>query len=207
MGLSLVIQAGGESRRMGQNKALTLFLGEPLIARVLARVGGLADEILVTSNVPAELAFLRLPVFPDVLPGQGALGGLLTALSAARNEWVAVVACDMPFANLALLGAEWEAAKALCVDGVVPQSDEGYEPFHAVYHREACRAAVEMAVRAGQQRLISWFPQAHLAFFDPPQVARYDPDGAAFINVNTPDELREAEERARGDQLSAPNSE
>jgi molybdopterin-guanine dinucleotide biosynthesis protein A len=192
---------------MGQNKALTLFGGEPLIARVAARVGGLADEILVTSNAPAELAFLGLPVFPDLIPGQGALGGLLTALSAARHDWVAVVACDMPFANPDLLLAEWEAARALHADGVVPRSAEGFEPFHAVYRREPCRLAVEKAVHAGQMRLISWFQDAHLAFFDPAEVARYDPGGEAFINVNTPGELRIAEERARGGQPTGPASE
>jgi molybdenum cofactor guanylyltransferase len=200
MPLTLVVQAGGESRRMGQNKALAPFLGEPLIARVLARVGGLADEILVTSNTPADLAFLGLPVLPDVIPGQGALGGLLTALTAAHHELVAVVACDMPFASPALLAAERETVETLGVDGCVPQSAEGFEPFHAVYRRETCRWAVEKALIAGEKRLISWFGDMRLVFYTPEQVARCDPSGAAFINVNSPEELRAAEALASGDQ-------
>ncbi len=101
--LTVVIQAGGESRRMGQDKALLPFLGKPLIQRVIERVASLADELLVTTNRPEAYQFLDLPLFPDVIPGRGALGGLYTALSAASQPLVAVVACDMPFASPALL--------------------------------------------------------------------------------------------------------
>jgi molybdopterin-guanine dinucleotide biosynthesis protein A len=169
---------------------------------VLERVGGVADEVLVTSNSPDSLRFLGLPVIPDVMPGSGALGGLLTALTAARHELVAVVACDMPFANRALLAAERETVESLGMDGCVPQSPAGYEPFHAVYRRETCRRAVAKALLAGQKRLITWFGDANLAFFDPAQVARYDPRGLAFINVNSPEELSAVEAIARGTQPS-----
>ena len=103
--LTVVIQAGGESRRMGQDKALIPFLGDHLIQRVRGRVAPLADELLVTTNQPQGYRFLGLPLFPDLIPGRGALGGLYTALSAASQPLVAVVACDMPFVNAEMLAA------------------------------------------------------------------------------------------------------
>ena len=103
--VSIVIQAGGESNRMGQNKALMPFLGEALLTRVARRLGGLGDELWVASNHGAELAPLGLRVVKDRQPGLGALGGLLTALSEARWPIVVVVACDMPFIDAGLLGA------------------------------------------------------------------------------------------------------
>src|SRR5512133_3689162 len=196
MGISVVIQAGGESRRMGQNKALIPFLGRPLISRVIDRVGGIADEVLITTNQPELFAFTGLPAYPDVYPGQGALSGLYTALSAAGQPFIAVVACDMPFASATLLRAQLAILEEQGVDGVVPRSSEGYEPFHAVYRRDPCRLAVKDALEAGENRLISWFPKANLVFLAPEQAARYDPDGEAFINVNTPEEWKLAEERA-----------
>ncbi|RME08873.1 MAG: molybdopterin-guanine dinucleotide biosynthesis protein MobB, partial [Anaerolineae bacterium] len=77
--LSVVIQAGGRSSRMGQDKALMPFLGEPLVRRVLRRLRPLADELLITTNNPQDYPPLGVRLVPDVIPDRGALGGLLTA--------------------------------------------------------------------------------------------------------------------------------
>ena len=74
--LTIAVQAGGESRRMGQDKALMPFLGQPLIQRVVKRLSAIADEIIITTNQPDSYRFLGLPLFPDTRPGHGALGGL-----------------------------------------------------------------------------------------------------------------------------------
>jgi molybdenum cofactor guanylyltransferase len=195
--LTVVIQAGGESRRMGQDKALLPFLGKPLIQRVIERVASLADEILVTTNRPEAYQFLDLPLFPDVIPGRGALGGLYTALSAARQPLVAVVACDMPFASPRLLQAERDLLLATSSDAVIPQTEGGTEPFHAVYRQEACLPAIQAAIAADRWRVDAWFPQVKLRLMSPDEVQAYDPGKTAFWNVNTPEELAQAEELAR----------
>src|SRR4030043_1489998 len=97
--LSVVIQAGGQSSRMGEDKALKPFLGRPLIQRVIDRLSPIADEMIVTTNRPDDYAFLNLRLAPDFKPGRGSLGGLHTAIASATLPFVAVVACDMPFAN------------------------------------------------------------------------------------------------------------
>lgn len=202
--LAVVIQAGGESRRMGQDKALIPFLGKPLIQRVIQRVGPLADEVLVTTNRPEAYRFLDLPLFQDVLPGRGALGGLYTALSAASQPLVAVVACDMPFASPQLLRAERDLLLNTGSDAVIPQTENGTEPFHALYRRDACLPAIQAAIAADRWRVDSWFPQVKLRLMPPDDVRVYDPDIIAFWNVNTPDELAQAEDLARRiDQGSA----
>src|SRR5512143_2353365 len=103
--LSVVIQAGGQSTRMGENKALKPFLGRPLIERVMARLEPVADELFITTNQPDAFAFLHVRLVGDLQPGRGALGGLYTAIASAVQPHVAIVACDMPFANAALLKA------------------------------------------------------------------------------------------------------
>ncbi len=199
MKMTVVIQAGGGSRRMGRDKALVPFLGRPLIARVLDRVSSIADELLVTTNRPETLQFLGVPTWQDFYPGRGALSGLYTALSAAALPLVAVVACDMPFVSASLLRALKATVIEEQADGAVPQTAEGYEPFHSVYRREPCLSAVRTAVDAGEKRLISWFPDANLRFYSPAQVARYDPCHEAFININTREDLIAAEARVRDD--------
>ena len=194
--LSVVIQAGGQSTRMGENKALKLFLGRPLIQRVRERVEPIADELLVTTNQPDECAFLDLPLFPDIKPGRGALGGLYTALVSASHPQVAVVACDMAFASAPLLVAAARLLEQEQADVVIAETSEGFEPLHAVYRRETCVAAVASAIEADQWRMISWFSKVRVRKLTHEELGQFDPDGLAFWNLNTPEEFSEAERRA-----------
>jgi molybdopterin-guanine dinucleotide biosynthesis protein A len=191
--LTIVIQAGGESKRMGQDKGLMPFLGRPLIQRVIERVRPLADEILVTTNHPESYAFLNLPMFKDVVPGRGALGGLYTALKVAAHPLVGVVACDMPFVSPELLSAERDLLIQSGADAVVPRNPGGLEPFHSIYRRETCLPAIEAALEAGKWRVDAWFSKVHLRLLKPEEALAYDPRGMAFHNLNTPEELRQAE--------------
>jgi len=202
--LSVVIQAGGQSTRMGEDKALKPFLGRPLIERVIERLSPIADEIIVTTNRPDAYAFLNLRLVPDLLPGRGALGGLYTALASAAGDLVAVVACDMPFASAPLI----EAAARLMVqeeaDVVIARLDSsegksgGYEPFHAVYRRDRCAAAIQSAIEADKWKVIAWFPSVKVRELSPEEVSNLDPSGLCFWNVNTPEEFAEAERLATG---------
>ena len=191
--LTVAIQAGGESRRMGQDKALLPFLGQPLIVRVLNRVAGIADELLVTANQPEKYRFLGLTPIPDRQPGAGALGGLFTALDAAHYPAVAVVACDMPFVNPLVLALELQLLDETGADLVLPRSADGLEPFHAVYRRETCLPHVSAALQAGLRRVDAWFPQVTVYELPAEAIQSYDPLGLAFLNVNTPEELKQAE--------------
>ncbi len=194
---SVVIQAGGESSRMGEDKALRPFLGEPLIQRVVRRLRAVAAEMLVTANRPQAYAFLGLPIYPDLIPKRGALGGLYTALSVARQGLVAVVACDMPFVSAELLKALGAALEEQEVDLAIPRHASKTQPFHAVYRRATCLPAVRQAVESGQRRVDAWFPQVRVLYFEEEQVRLYDPQGLCFLNLNTPEEWAQAEELAR----------
>ena len=194
--LTVVIQAGGMSSRMGEDKALKMFLGKPLIQRVIERMIPIADEIIVTTNRPAEYTFLNLRLEPDLKPGRGALGGLYTAIASAAHPLVAVVACDMPFASQMF----FEGARRLVIkeeaDVVIAKTDEGYEPLHALYRRETCLPAIESAIDADQWKVIAWFPQVKVRTLMPEEIITLDPSGLCFWNLNTPEEFAEAERRA-----------
>ncbi len=182
---------------MGEDKALKTFLGRPLIQRVVERLSPIAEEVIVTTNRPGDYRFLDLPLFSDLKPDRGALGGLYTAIASASHPIVAVAACDMPFASASLL----EAASRLLVeegaDVVIAKSDEGYEPLHAVYRRLTCLPAIEAAIDADQWKVIAWFPQVKVRVLTPEEIKRYDPSRLAFWNVNTPEEFSKAEELAQ----------
>jgi molybdopterin-guanine dinucleotide biosynthesis protein A len=195
--LSVSIQAGGESRRMGQNKALIPFLGKPLIQRVIERVTAIAGEILVITNDPPAYEFLGLPLIADKIPGHGVLGGLYTALLEAKQPYVTSIACDMPFVNANLLKIEIARLMAGAEDVVIPESASGLEPLHAVFRRDTCLPFVEEALRQNERRLISWFHRANVLVVSRAEVAQIDPDEQAFININTPADLAHAEALAK----------
>lgn len=199
--LTVCIQAGGQSSRMGEDKALKTFLGRPLIQRVIQRLTPIADEVIVTTNRPQDYSFLNVRLIPDLKPGRGALGGLYTAIASASHPFVAVVACDMPFASVTF----FEAATRLMVqegaDVVIAKSEEGYEPIHAVYRRETCLPAIEAAINADQWKVIAWFPQVKVRVLTTDEIKEYDPSGLAFWNVNTPEEFAKAEKLATSQSI------
>ncbi len=196
MKLTVVVQAGGESRRMGTNKALLPFLGQPLIQRVVERLKLVADEMIITSNQPGDYAFLNLPVHPDIMPGYGALGGLLTALTVSTSPATAVVACDMPFVSAELMMYQMQVFQRGQWDAVVPKSEGGFEPLHAIYRTAICRQAVVQAIELGEKKMIAWFPKVKIYAVEPAEWRSFDPQGRIFWNVNTPQELQSAEAAA-----------
>ena len=188
--LSIAIQAGGQSSRMGRDKALVPLMGKPLIEHVLERISGLSDEILITTNRPRDYAYLGFPTAQDSSPGAGALAGLKTALQASLGERVLVLACDLPFVSKELLkhliGLSDQA------DVTIPYRNGKYEPFVAVYAK-TCVAAIDESLKAGEMRMISFYPLVKVLALDEQKIAALDPDGLSFFNINTPDDLSKAE--------------
>ena len=103
------VLAGGASRRFGEDKALFLYRGKPLLLWVLESLGGAAERFLV-ANRPYE--GFGVPVYPDLLPGADSLSGLHSALVHARFPWVAVAATDLPFLTRAYWDFLYEKALA-----------------------------------------------------------------------------------------------
>jgi len=195
--LTVCVQAGGTSSRMGEDKALKPFLGRPLIQRVVDRLHPIADELIVTTNRPEDYSFIHARLIPDLIPDRGALGGLYTAIASATHPLVAVVACDMPFASARLIEGMSRLMVQQEADVVIAKSDGGYEPLHAVYRRKTCLPAIKSAIDADKWKVIAWFPKVKVYELTVEELNYLDPDGLAFWNVNTPEEFAEAENIAR----------
>lgn len=176
---------------MGEDKASVLLAGKPLIEHVLERIENLGDEILITTNQPQTFAHLGHRMAGDRSPGGGALFGLQTALTHARGEHVLVVGTDMPFLSRPLLERLLELAPQAEI--IVPQIDGFYEPLHAVYQRSSL-TAVNQTLAAGERKMISLFQRLSVLAVGEIDIRRHDPQGLSFFNVNTPADLRRAEE-------------
>lgn len=189
------IIAGGNSTRMGQDKAFIALAGQPLIARVLASLALLDPaKTMLISNRLEPFAVFGPPVYPDALPGNGSLGGIYTALQHSSHDLTLVVACDMPFLNAELLLhlimlAEFAAER---YDAVVPRSVAWAHGLHAVYRR-ACLEPIRSQLDAGRLSVAAFLDHVRTRYVDDAEIAALDPQGLSFFNVNTPDDLAEAE--------------
>lgn len=199
-----IILAGGQSRRMGADKAFVEFEGRALIERVLAALQPVCEEIVIVANAPEPYARFGRRVLPDTLPDFGPLAGLHAGLNAIGVELGVVVAVDMPFLNATLLRALIAAARGW--DAVIPAlgadvsadavrsrraKDLDLHPLHAVYRR-TCLPLIQAAMDRGDRRLNAFLPDARVRYFDADEIRTFDPELRSLVNINTPDELKRA---------------
>ena len=183
--LTGAILAGGDSTRMGRDKAGVLLAGRSLLEHVHGVVAPLCDEVLVvtrdehrgTQPVPSGCR-----VVTDALPGRGPLVGIHAALAAAATDRVLVVACDMPWLEPLLLRAMIDEGAG---DVVIPRTGRGWEPLHAVYHRR-CLAAIEAVLARGAAPVASFFDAVTVDAWDPARCREHDPEGRSCRGVNRP---------------------
>ncbi len=189
--LAGVLLAGGRSRRMGRDKARLLFLGEPLIARAVRRMAQAARQVVVVAREPARYAFTGVACVPDVLPQAGPLAGLWSGALTLPFPYFVAGACDMPFFNPRLALGLLHLLVEDDLDAAVPRDAQGREqPLHGVYRRAAFLEAAARALRQEQYAIRAAWPYLRLRIVPPDLWRRWDPDGLAFRNANTPEEWR-----------------
>jgi len=191
LAVSSVILAGGQSRRMGVNKAFLEIGGRPIIERLIEKVSLVGQEVILVTNTPHEYAHLGCSVVPDVYPGKGSLGGIYSGLRAVRNPYALVVACDMPFLNVSLL--RYMITLAPEYDVIVPRTRKGIEPLHALYSK-ACLPAMERLLQQDHLKVTSFYSQVRVRYVEQEEIEILDPQHLSFFNINSPYDLQWARE-------------
>lgn len=189
-GLTGIVLAGGQSRRMGRDKAFLPWGRTTLIEHVLERLRPVTDELIVA--VKDARAFRHLPatVVEDAVPGAHALGGLYTGLRAASHEVCFVCGCDMPLINPVLV-----SALAGLINGyhlVIPRSTRGLEPLHAVYRRSAVLPAIGQQVQRQRWDVLALVSQLRARIVEREVLQRVDPTGLCCTNLNTEKDYAQA---------------
>jgi molybdopterin-guanine dinucleotide biosynthesis protein A len=140
------VLAGGKSSRMGRDKALLPWHGRTLVEEVAERVFRAAGSVTLVGT-RSRYGHLGLPVLEDLVPGNGPLGGLFTALENTSADWNLLVACDMPGITDDFLRGLIHAARSSDGLALVPNSTHGWEPLCAVYHRDLKRHVYSALIR------------------------------------------------------------
>ena len=180
------VLAGGESARMGRDKALLPYRGTTLLEYVASVVRQAAGTVSILGDAK-RYRNLPYPVYPDRVPSCGPIGGIYTALSMTDSDWNLIVACDMPMLSAALLRPLIDASFRSTVDCLVGAGPGGEpQPLCGIYHRR-CLPAVERAIRDKRfkmKELVSELKAGIVTL-----------DESLLANVNTPGEWVRFEER------------
>lgn len=166
-----IILAGGQSRRMGQDKNFLSVEGRPLIQHIEEQLAPWFDEVMIGANEPGKFAFLQRRVIPDREPGLGPLMGLFSCLSESGHDLNFVTACDIPAHDPHFLMRLIQAASGC--DIVMPLSADGRpEPLLAVYRKSVC-AAAEQVLQRGGRRVADLFDHVKVKFITMPETGWY----------------------------------
>ena len=180
-GCSLVILAGGRSRRMGRDKATLPAVDGTLIAHLARRLAPVVDETIVAGGSvgpPIEGAV----VVADHRPGLGPLAGMLAGLAAAHHHYVWVVGCDLPDVEPALGGLL--LALAADYEAVVPRPGQEPEGVCALYVRELA-PRIAALIDAGERSVKSLLDRSSVRYVGLDELRGVDPELRSFRNINT----------------------
>lgn len=184
------ILTGGESRRMGGDKALLEIGGRPMALRMDELVRPLVAEVALV-GAPERYGHLGVPVLADSEAKRAPLTGIVTALRATRHDWNLVLACDLPFLEAGFL--EWLLSEASAGehDAVVPKPADGWQPLCAAYHRR-CLPAFERVLASDHPKISVAFDALRVRALTPELLAKFAFDPRMFKNMNSPEEYEEA---------------
>jgi molybdopterin-guanine dinucleotide biosynthesis protein A len=178
------ILAGGESSRMGRDKARLLFDGRTFIEQIAGELNRIACSVVVIGQNADDL---RLPSAADVFKKWGALGGIHAALVKCRAEWAAITACDLPFVTAGLF--ERLASLRDGFDAVAPVQPDGFvQPLCALYRVETCLPRAEVLIKGNERRPISMLESVNTRWVAYRELADLEGAERFFDNINTPDD-------------------
>jgi molybdenum cofactor guanylyltransferase len=205
-GVAGFVLAGGSSRRFGQDKALVKIGDQVLLSRLCFVLREVARSVMIV-GAPEKYGRLGMQCLPDRWPGDGPLGGIVTALGVSgtgeepaavpalpgsknaagvgRPEWNLIIGCDMPF-----LTSEWLRYLALQAvaseaEVVAPKSAHGLEPLCACW-RSSAAGKLQRAFEGGVRKVTEGMKHLAMEVLDETHWKRFDSADRLFWNMNTP---------------------
>ena len=183
--LSAVVLAGGESIRMGTNKALLKLGSKTMIEKVVEELKKVFDDIIVVTNIQEQYSMIDGVRFvKDCVQTEkrSSLIGLYTGLSSIDTKGAFVVPCDMPFLNKSLI--LYMINKMQDEDVIIPYMDGHYQPLHAIY-KKTCLPSIKKNLDIGEYKVIKFFSEVNIKTIGKDEVEEFDKDMKCFININT----------------------
>ena len=180
------ILAGGRARRFGGRPKALLPIGDQrIIDHQIAVLRTVADQLAIVTIDRDRYGALGVPVWEDLVPGAGPLGGIYTALVNATTSHTLVVAGDMPFLTAPFLRRLAQVGRD--VDVAIPRTADGYQPLCACYGSR-CAPVIRRSIEGNALKVTDLLSEVSVRELGPEELEPFDPDGRLFFNINTPDD-------------------
>jgi len=193
--LSGFVLAGGKSTRMGQDKAAIALNGRTLLEHALAALREVCRNVAILGS--HELYGTLAPVYEDIFPGCGPLGGIHAALTGSQTQFNLIIAVDTPFLAPAFLSYLAERAMAAGAVVTTPEINDYTQPLCTVYSLDFLPIA-EQALRLGNYKIVPLFPGDKTLVIKQSELRQFAFAADMFENLNTPDDLARARGRFSG---------
>ncbi|HEX8918780.1 MAG TPA: molybdenum cofactor guanylyltransferase [Chloroflexota bacterium] len=183
--MSALVLAGGQSRRLGRDKAQLQIGRESILDRTIRVLRRLTTDVLAVGR-KAEGQYATFTRFlPDERPDAGPLGGLYTGLRNARGANVVAVACDLPYLDIDAL--HYLLGLIPGYDAVIPVVGGREQPLHAVYIRTVT-PTIERRLDEHELQLSGLLRELHVRFVREEELVEAHVSLQSFVNVNTLEE-------------------
>jgi len=190
--VSAFVLAGGQSRRMGMDKAFIELEGQSLLVRALNLVTGITPNVQILGSKAKFAEFGK--VVEDQFPNHGPLGGIHAALRASSSDLNLILAVDMPFVPEKFLRYLVRVARQQDAVVTVPKGSRGWQPLCAMY-RPPFADLAQNALQKGHNKIDALFPETTLQVLEESELERDGFSSDMFRSLNTPQDLREAKSR------------
>ncbi len=196
--VSISILAGGASQRFGTDKVFAKFRGMPLIKHLVWRFRKHTDDLFIVSRFdrPDRLQSVDIPIIYDSRGQRSIMGAIIDSLEASKNDWVLIIAVDLPLINWSIINLICKGISvnkdALCV---IPKLISGSQPLCALYSKE-CVDIFKQKLSVNKQRMQDVCDEKYCANISIPDELQWQ-----FLNMNTQEDLKKAEQLADENQI------
>lgn len=184
-----IILAGGQSRRLGVDKAELIVDGRSILECTVLVLKEIFAEVIVVSNVYREIAAEDVIQVKDIVGAKGALGGIYTGLYHASYNRSFITACDMPYIIPQLVEL---IAKRQQKDVVVPRVNGNFEPLFAVYSNR-CIPIIEQMISCSILKISDLYERCSVEYVEEESLRKVDKTLKSFININSLRDLKHLE--------------
>ncbi len=178
---------GGKSRRFGTDKVVCPVAEKPMAKKVIELVSRIFDGVILIGHPRKELNDYK--IIEDIVPDRGSLGGIFTALSVAKGEYVFVFGADMPFLNVELI--KYMITVTDKHDIIIPRWSKGIEPLHAVY-RKSLIPNIKSLIEKDYLKISTLIEMKDISTLEitEEKIRSFGDPEKIFFNVNTPDDFK-----------------
>jgi len=198
--ITAVLLAGGQSKRMGKDKAFLKYKGNTFLKIILKEIQDFVDEIILSINKPEdlyrdEISFLNKPVkfVKDIDKFGGPLNAVVSCANEIETDSFFLLTCDTPLFKGTLISYFQSTIENY--DCVIPVINGKYQPINTIYKKDTLEVAKDTYLNQRKNSLFAWINRLNVKYVDEEEIKKIDKELGSYFSVNTPKQYQKLLEK------------